>query len=187
MFEFDFNSWHPRTRQGHFTFGPPLMYFLSSLVISSLEQGGDLFPSLCETSILCSCVSQNSSCTNSHLGIEFYLFVSHNGMKDRGSVCNFRNARSTFRNLHVDPLSFITLWKMNRLKLNPYIKFYTLSKLSRFGNEIFVFFNAQQGGILNSCQKPPAHTSRQPFYWRMVVKIFLMFIVAENTRSVNIR
>ena len=26
------------------------------------------------------------------LGIEFYLFVSHDGMNDRGSTCKFRNA-----------------------------------------------------------------------------------------------
>ena len=41
------------------------------------------------------------------LGIEFYLFVSHGGMNDRGSMCKFRNAQSAFRNLHVDPLSLI--------------------------------------------------------------------------------
>ena len=43
----------------------------------------------------------------SYLGIEFYLFVSHGGMNDRGSTCKFRNARSAFRNLNVDPPSFI--------------------------------------------------------------------------------
>ena len=37
----------------------------------------------------------------------FFLFVSHGGMNDRGSTNKFRNARSAFRNLHVDPLSFI--------------------------------------------------------------------------------
>ena len=47
-----------------------------------------------------------TSCAQ-YLGIEFYLFVSHGGMNDRGSTCKFRNARSAFRNLHVDPLSFI--------------------------------------------------------------------------------
>ena len=41
------------------------------------------------------------------LGIEFYLFVSHGGMNDGGFTFKFRNARSAFRNLHVDPLSFI--------------------------------------------------------------------------------
>ena len=42
-----------------------------------------------------------------YLGIEFYLFVSHGGMNDRVSTCKFRNVRSAFRNLHVDPLPFI--------------------------------------------------------------------------------
>ena len=45
--------------------------------------------------------------------------------------------------------------KNEQVKLNPYIKFYTLSKLSHFGNEIFHFFKAQQGGILNSCRNHP--------------------------------
>ena len=43
-----------------------------------------------------------------YLELEFYLFVSHGGMNYRGSTCKFRNARSAFRNLHVDPLSFIS-------------------------------------------------------------------------------
>ena len=34
-----------------------------------------------------------------YIGIEFYLFVSHRGMNDRGSTCKFRNAWSAFRNL----------------------------------------------------------------------------------------
>ena len=47
-------------------------------------------------------------CTSGvQLGIEFYLFVSHGGMNDIGSTCQFRNALSAFRNLYVDPLSFI--------------------------------------------------------------------------------
>ena len=41
------------------------------------------------------------------LGIEFYLFVSHGGMNDRWFTCKFRNVRSAFQNLHVDPVSFI--------------------------------------------------------------------------------
>ena len=44
-----------------------------------------------------------------HLGIEFYLFVSHGGMNYRGSTCKFRNSRSAFRNLHVDPLSLFVV------------------------------------------------------------------------------
>ena len=49
-----------------------------------------------------------------YLGTAFYLFVSHSGMNDRGSTCKFRKAQSDFRNLHVDPLSFITLWETNK-------------------------------------------------------------------------
>ena len=51
-----------------------------------------------------------------YLGIEFYLFVSHGGtcMNDTGSMCKFRNARSAFRNLHVDPLFFIPPWETNK-------------------------------------------------------------------------
>ena len=45
--------------------------------------------------------------TTNQLGIEFYLFVSHGAMNDRGSTCKVRNARSAVRILHVDPLSFI--------------------------------------------------------------------------------
>ena len=35
--------------------------------------------------------------------------ITHSGMKDRWSTCKFRYAGSAFRNLHVDPLYFITL------------------------------------------------------------------------------
>ena len=51
---------------------------------------------------------------NHQLGIEFYLFVSHRSMNDRGSTYKFRNARSAFRNLHVDPLSFIPPRETNK-------------------------------------------------------------------------
>ena len=56
---------------------------------------------------------------------------------DRGSTCKFRNARSAFRNLHVDPLSLHTSMRNKQVEFNPYI--YTLSKLYRFGYEISVF------------------------------------------------
>ena len=58
--------------------------------------------------------NENACFTDPYLGIEFYLFVSHGGMNDRGSTCKFRNARSAFRNLHVDPLSFIPPWETNK-------------------------------------------------------------------------
>ena len=59
---------------------------------------------------------------------------------DRGSTCKFRNARSAFRNLHVDPLSFHTSMRNKQVEFNPYIyTLTTLSKLYRFGYEISVF------------------------------------------------
>ena len=70
-----------------------------------------------------------------------------------------------------------------QVEFNPYI--YTLSKLSRFGYEICVF---KYTTWRYSEQPPeqPAHTSRLSLHGKMDVKIFLMFIVAENTGSVNI-
>ena len=52
-------------------------------------------------------------------------------------MCKFRNARTAFRNLHVDPLSRHTFMRNKQVEFNPYI--YTLSKLYRFGYEISVF------------------------------------------------
>ena len=94
-------------------------------------------------------------------------------MKDRGSTCKFRKALRAIRNLHVDPLPF-----------NPYI--YTLSKLSRFGYEISVF-KYTTGRYSEQPPEQPAHTSRMFLHGQMDVKFFLMFIVTENTGSVNIQ
>ena len=68
---------------------------------------------------------------------------------------------------------------------NPYI--YTWSKLYRFGyeNRKYPFFNTKHPVIIlrgSLFVVTPAHVAS----WKMDVKIFLMFIVAENTRSVNI-
>ena len=61
-------------------------------------------------------------------------------LSDRGSTCKFRNARSAFRNLHVDPLSLHTFMRNKQVEFNPYIyTLTTLSKLYRFGYEISVF------------------------------------------------
>ena len=38
----------------------------------------------------------------SNIRIEFYLFVSHGCMKDKGSTCKFRKALRALPNLHVD-------------------------------------------------------------------------------------
>ena len=55
-------------------------------------------------------------------------------------MCKFRNARSAFRNLHVDPLSLHTFMRNKQVEFNPYIyTLTTLSKLYRFGYEISVF------------------------------------------------
>ena len=94
-----------------------------------------------------------------HLGIEFYLFVSHGGMNGRGSTCKFRNARGSS--------VFHTSMRNKQVEFNPYI--YILSKVSR-----------------PRYSEQPAHTSRMFLHGKMDVKIFLMFIVAENTGSVNI-
>ena len=73
-----------------------------------------------------------------------------------------------------------------QVEFNPYI--YTLSKLSRFGYEISVFkyttgrYSEQPGRY----SEQPAHTSRLSLHGKMDVKICLMFIVTENTRSINI-
>ena len=59
---------------------------------------------------------------------------------DRGSTCKFRNARSAFRNLHVEPLSLHTFMRNKQVEFNPYIyTLTTLSKLYRFDYEISVF------------------------------------------------
>ena len=82
-----------------------------------------------------------------HLGIEFYLFVSHGGMK-RQRVRKFRNARSAFRNLHVDHLSLHTPMRNKQVEFNPYIyTLTTLSKLYRFGHE-YPFFNTKHPVII---------------------------------------
>ena len=86
-------------------------------------------------------------------------------MNDRGSTCKFRNARN------------------KQVELNPYI--YTSSQLSRFGYEISVF-KYTTGRYSEQPPEQPAHTSRMFLHEKMDVKIFLMFIVAENAGSVNI-
>ena len=71
-----------------------------------------------------------------------------------------------------------------QVEFNPYI--YTLSKLSRFGYEISVF-KYTTGRYSEQPPEQSAHTSRMFLHGQKDVKIFLMFIVAENTGSVNIQ
>ena len=70
-----------------------------------------------------------------------------------------------------------------QVEFNPYI--YTLSKLPRFGYEISVF-KYTTGLYSEQPPEQPAHASRMFLRGKMDVKIFLMFIVAENTGNVNI-
>ena len=58
-------------------------------------------------------------------------------------------------------------------------------KIVPFDYEISVF-KYTTGRYQEQPPKQPAHTSRQQLHGKMDVKIFLMFIVAENTGSVNI-
>ena len=117
----------------------------------------------------------------------FYLtmFVSHGGMNDRGSTCKFRNARSAFLKFTRGSSVFHTSMRNKQVEFNPYI--YTLSKLYRFGYEISVF-KYTTGRYSEQLPEQPAHTcmSHLSLVGKMDVKIFLMFIVAENTGSVNI-
>ena len=69
-----------------------------------------------------------------------------------------------------------------QVESNPYI--YTLSKLSRFGQEISVFYAS--GWYSEQPPQRLSHTSRMRRHGKMDVKFFLMFIAAENTGSVNI-
>ena len=70
-----------------------------------------------------------------------------------------------------------------QVEFNPYI--YSLSKLSCFGYEISVF-KYTTGRYSEQPPKKPARTSRMFLHGKMDVKIFLVYIVAENTGSVNI-
>ena len=105
---------------------------------------------------------------------------------DRGSTCKFRNARSAFRNLHVDPLSLHTSMRNKQVEFNPYIyTLTTLSKLYGFGYEISVFLIQNTRSLFYGRHYSSLHRLMS-LHRKLNVKIFLMFIVAENTGSVNI-
>ena len=63
---------------------------------------------------------------------------------------------------------------------------YFIKIVSRFGYEISVF-KYTTGRYSEQPPEQPANTSRLSLHGKMDVKIFLMFIVAENTRSVNVK
>ena len=68
-----------------------------------------------------------------------------------------------------------TRMRNKQVEFNPYI--YTLSKMS--------VFKYTTGRYSEQPPEQPAHTSRLSLHGKMDVKIFLMFIVAENTGSVT--
>ena len=70
-----------------------------------------------------------------------YFFVSHSVMKDRGSSCKCRNARSVLRKFTRGSSVFQnTMRKKGRIQsLLSYI--YTLSKFFRFSNEISILIH----------------------------------------------
>ena len=89
-----------------------------------------------------------------------------------------------FRNLHVDPLSLHTSMRNKQEEFNPYI--YTLSKLYRFGYEISVFLIQNTRSLFYGRLYSSLHRLIS-LHGKLNVKIFLTFIVAENTGSVNIQ
>ena len=102
---------------------------------------------------------------------------------DRGSTCKFLNARSAFRNLHMDPLSLHTSMRNKQVEFDPYI--YNLSKLYRFGYEISVF-NTNTWSLFYGRHYSSLHRLMS-LHGKLNVKIFLnMFIGAVITGSVNI-
>ena len=70
-----------------------------------------------------------------------------------------------------------------QVEFNPYI--YTYQNCPVLAMK-YPFLNIQQGGIQNSGRSSRLITYRMLLHGKMDVKFFLMFIVAENTRRVNI-
>ena len=100
-----------------------------------------------------------------------------------GPHVNFVMREALFRKFTHGSSVFHTSMRNKQVEFNPYI--YILSKLSRFGYEISVF-KYTTGRYSEQPPEQPAHMSRQQFHGKMDVKIFLMFIIAKNTGSVNI-
>ena len=69
-----------------------------------------------------------------------------------------------------------------QVESNPYI--YTFSKLSLFGKEISVLIRIR--AVLRTAAGTASSYVTGTVSWKMDVKIFLIFIAAENIGSVNI-
>ena len=97
----------------------------------------------------------------------------------RGSTCKFPNARSVVLSCwcHSDSTSVLLYFT--------YI--YTLSKLSRFGYEISIFkYTAVSRAVFRTAAGAARSYVTYVSSWKNGCQFFLMFIVAENTESVNI-
>ena len=114
------------------------------------------------------------------LGIEFYVFISHGGMNDRGPTCKFRNARIFEIYTWILCLSYLHEKQTSRIK-SLYLYFI---KIVPFWPRNICFKYAS-GRYSEQPPERPAHTSRERFHAKMDVEICLMFIAAENTGSGN--
>ena len=103
-------------------------------------------------------------------------------MNYRGSTCKFRNARSAFRNLHVDPLSSYLHEKQTSRIQSLYLYFI---KIVPFWLRNIRFLIQNTWSLFYGCHYSSLHRLMS-LHRKLDVKFFLMFIVAENTRSVNI-
>ena len=105
----------------------------------------------------------------------FYVWPSQieTVWSDRGSSCKFRNARSAFRNLHVDPLSLHTFMRNKQVVFNPYIyTLTTLSKLYRFGYENIRFLIQNTQSLFYGRHYSSLHRLMS-LHRKLNVKIFL--------------
>ena len=104
-----------------------------------------------------------------YLGIEFYLFVS-------SRITKFTRGPSVASYLHEKQTSRIQ---------SIYLYFNYFIKIVPFGYEISVFLIQKNRSLFYGRHYSPLHRLMS-LHRKLNVKIFLMFIVAENTGSVNI-
>ena len=113
---------------------------------------------------------------------------------DRGSTCKLRNARSAFRNLHVDPLSLHTFMRNKQVEFNPYrpwaaiypppprgilqgyifliayTKYYKMSHVSTLAVGAFRIFGVKREEIMQKSLKI-GNILMLTFSWKPILKI----------------
>ena len=108
-------------------------------------------------------------------------------MKRKGqgfNAVNFVMREALFEMIHVDLCRFIPPWETNKLEFNPsYLYFIKIVPFWRY--ELSVF-NTKHPVIIIRAIIIRRYTVIMSLHGKLNVKIFLMFTVAENTRSVNI-